>query len=131
MGKRSRPKMREWESEKRIHDKLLGSLKDHFEEDELEMRRNDEQNPDRRSALRDLMREMLEMERGDDDMEEDEEEEYEDSEGEEEDSAPMCPFDADEDEADEEDKEEVELPKDKRKQLAILVMSKKAGKKAM
>lgn len=129
--RKRRPKKEDHEMEKEQHDSLINMLKGHFDEDELEMRRQNQNEPDRKKAFRDLMRETLEMELGDDDDEEEayEDEESEDSDDEEEDESGVCPYADDEEEG--EDEEDQKLPKAKRKQLAIMVMAKRAGKKAM
>lgn len=93
--------------EKKEHKFILDLLKKHFNEDEAE----------------EAMREMYESEGEDDDYYEDASEEME---GEEEESYPENEMMEGEEEEDEE--EEMELPKDKRKGLAVVIIQKRMSK---
>ena len=92
------------EKEKMVHDKLLQLLKEHFSEDEQEMMEDDES-----EMAPDMFSPISEMEEGDYDSEGADDEEYEGMED------------------DDEEEEPEGLDKDKRKRLAVMVITKKAG----
>lgn len=114
-----------YKEEKEVHDNLLNLLKEHFFEDEMEIA--DEEEGD----LMKPMSKMMGLKRGkksvaDDDMEYEGDDESYESEGEDDDYYEDLMEDQEE-ESEEED-EERNLSKDKRKNMAIVLVTKKAGR---
>lgn len=103
--------------EKEKHDELMKLLQKHFSEDEQEIGDEEDMEGDEMK----LIKEMMSLHGEEKDLDESGDVNYGDEES---------PYekDEDEDESEEEDEEE-KLSKDKRKQLAIMVVAKKAGKK--
>jgi hypothetical protein len=105
--------------EKGEHDDLMKLLKKHFSEDEEEIEGEEDMEGDETN----LMKEMMSVHGEQTDLDESGDIDYGDEE-----SHYEKDQEADEEE-EEEDDEDKKLSKDKRKQLAIMVVAKKAGKK--
>lgn len=117
-----------YKKEKKLHDQLLEMLKKHFVEDEqdiLEDEMEDEMKPMPKYQGMKRGKKLGEMKEEDPDMDYEGEEDFYGQDGDDDYFEDLT-----EDEDDEEGEEdEMNLPKEKRKNLAILVISKKAGKK--
>lgn|SRR5690554_1702559 len=113
-----------YKKEKKLHDQLLEMLKKHFVEDEQEILEDDldeEMKPMTKYVGMKRGKKLGKMKDEDPDMDYEGEEDFYGQDGDD---------DYFEDLTEEEDEEdEMNLPKEKRKNLAILVISKKAGKK--
>lgn len=121
-----------FEKEKKVHDRLLNLLKEHFTEDEREILEGGEAMDDMKP-----MSHYEKMKRGrifggedpdelmDEDQDQEDEEEDEEYRGKGRDDDYYEDLMENENDTDEDEK----LPKEKRKDLAILVLTKKAGRK--
>lgn len=113
-----------YKEEKKVHDDLLELLKKHFFEDEMEIKDEEQEEMEEMKP----MSKNMGMKRGksygadDSDMDFEEEEDMYESEGKDDDY-----YDEMRDES-EEEYEEPELDKDRRKRMAVVLVTKKAGR---
>jgi len=114
-----------YKKEKKLHDQLLEMLKKHFVEDEQEILEDDldeEMKPMPKNMGMKRGKKLGAMTEEDPDMDYEGAEDFYGQDGDDD-------YFEDLTEEDEDEENEMNLPKEKRKNLAILVISKKAGKK--